>query len=94
MAKNRFEQVDELQDDAITLSLRKQGEEGFGTVNVPAGLSHGRLVNDSVSDNLPAKDAFRAAINIANAVKAPVVVMDPDNLWQAEWGTLYRYSDN
>jgi hypothetical protein len=93
MAKNRFEQVDERQDDAITLSLWKQGEEDVGSVDVPASVSRGRLVNDSVSDSLPIKDAFRAAVRIANEVKAPIVVIDPDNLWQAEWGTLYRYSE-
>jgi hypothetical protein len=93
MPKNRFEQVDERQEDAITLSLWKQGEEDFGSVNIPAGVSGGRLVNDSLSDNLPIQDAFRAAIKVANEVKAPVVVVDPDGLWQAEWGTLYRYNE-
>jgi len=39
---------------------------------------------------MPIKDAFRGAIQLANEIKAPVVVMDPDSLWQAEWGDLYR----
>jgi hypothetical protein len=93
MAKNRFEQVEEHQDDAITLSLRKQGDDLFGTVSIPAALSNGRMTNDSNSGDLEAKDAFRAAVRIANEIKAPLVVMDPDGLWQAEWGVLYRYSE-
>ena len=43
-----------------------------------------------VSDPLPAKDAFRAAIHLANEVKLAVVVVDPDALWQSEWGDLFR----
>ena len=93
MAKNRFEQVDERQDDAITLSLWKQGEEAFGSVTIPAAVTQGRLTSDNVSGNLGATDAFRSAIRIANEIKAPVVVMDPDGLWQAAWGDLYRYSE-
>jgi hypothetical protein len=90
MSKNRFEQVDEPQPDAITLSLWKQDDGAHGTVTIPATLSAGRLANDVVSDKLPAVDAFRSAIRLANEMKAPIVVMDPDATWQAEWGALYR----
>jgi hypothetical protein len=93
MAKNRFEQVDERQDDAITLSLWKQDDATYGKVNIPAAVSNGRLASDSDSGNLAAMDAFRAAVHIANEMKAPIVVMDPDGLWQPEWGTLFRYSE-
>jgi hypothetical protein len=88
--KNRFEQVDEVQDDAITLSLRKAAAESVGTVTFPAAASGGRLQQDQVSEDLPAIDAFRSAVRIANSAKLPIVVMDPDALWQAEWGQLYR----
>lgn len=93
MAKNRFELVDNRQEDAITLSLWKQGEDAYGSVNVPAAVSNGRLTNDSVSGNLSVKDAFRSAIRIANEIKVPIVIMDPDGLWQAEWGDLYQPSE-
>ncbi len=42
---------------------------------------------------MPPKEAFRAAIKFANDVKVAMVVVDPDGLWQAEWGTLYREDD-
>jgi hypothetical protein len=90
LAKNRFEQVDEKQDDAITLSLRKEGDGAVGTVTCPSALSGGKLPSDMTSGKVPAKDAFRAAIRMGNEMKAPVVVMDPDAVWQAEWGDLYR----
>jgi hypothetical protein len=90
MARNRFEQVDEKQDDAITLSLWKVGDNMYGTVTVPKAVSAARMPTDLTTDKMPIKDAFRGAIQLANDIKAPVVVMDPDQLWQAEWGDLYR----
>ena len=90
MARNRFEQVDEKQDDAITLSLWKVGDSMYGTVTVPKAVSEGKMPTDLTTDKMPIKDAFRGAIQLANDTKAPVVVVDPDQLWQAEWGDLYR----
>ena len=89
MARNRFEQVDEKQDDAVTLSLWKVGDHMYGTVTIPAGLGNG-LPSEITTDKMPLKDAFRGAIRMGNEMKAAVVVKDPDALWQAEWGDLYR----
>jgi len=94
MARNRFEQVDERQEDAITLSLWKQGDDTLGSVIIPAAVTRGRLASDSDSGGLAAQDAFRAAIRIANEIKAPMVVIDPEGVWQAEWGDLYRYKED
>ena len=93
MAKNRFEQVDEPQPDAITLSLSKQEERSTGKVICPAAVSGGRLANDVTSDERDSLEAFRSAIRLANEIKAPIVVMDPDHVWKAEWGDLYREAD-
>jgi hypothetical protein len=90
MTKNRFEQVDEPQDDAITLALAKQDDGEFGTVKCPAVLTQGRLTEDVESPKLPLMEAFRSAVKLANEIKAPIVVLDPDGLWNAEWGALYR----
>jgi hypothetical protein len=90
MTKNRFEQVDELQPDAITLTLRNKEGGAVGQVYCPAGCSGGRLQEDSTSPDLPAKDAFRSSIKLANELKAAMVVVDPEGVWQAEWGALYR----
>ncbi len=89
MAGNRFEQVDEPQADAITLSLSERGGEAVGRVHRPADLAEGHLVNDVVSDELAAKEAFRTAIRLANEIQAPIVVEDAAGVWQDEWGVLY-----
>ena len=93
MSKNRFEQVDETQPDAITLSLWKEGDESFGKVYCPAGVTAGRVAIDLTTERGTAKDAFRHAISLANELKAAVVVMDPASVWDSEWGTLYRPID-
>jgi hypothetical protein len=93
MAKNRFEQVNEPQADAITLSLSKKDGDAKGQIICPAAVSGGRLPTDMTSEERGSIEAFRAAIRLANELKAPVVVMDPDQVWQAEWGDLYRPAD-
>ena len=93
MAKNLFEQVDEPQPDAITLSLSQQAERATGKVICPAAVSGGRLANDMTSDERDSVEAFRSAVRLANEIKAPIVVMDPDQVWNSEWGDLYRDSD-
>ena len=42
MGANRFEQVDEIQPDAITLSLGRSGDGEVGSVIFPASASGGR----------------------------------------------------
>lgn len=95
MPKNRFEQVDEQQPDAITLKLWKKADEDqtVGTITCPAAITGGRFPADLTAGPGPAKDAFRHAVKLANEFKAPVVVMDPDAVWEAEWGELYRPVD-
>ncbi len=93
MAKNRFEQVDERPPDAMTLTLSRDGDKMAGIVTCPATATGGRLPKDFSSGELPLKDAIRSAVRLANDFKTPLVVLDPDGLWQADWGTLYRYDD-
>ncbi|CAO4176325.1 hypothetical protein [Methylorubrum aminovorans] len=87
---NRFEQVEEPADDALTLTLQRDGDKCFGWVMCPASATGGRLPKDFRGAEMPLKEAFRAAIKFANDFRVPMVVSDPDALWQPEWGTLYR----
>jgi hypothetical protein len=93
MTRNRFEQVNEVQPDAITLVLKHDNDGATGSVVMPAAASGGRLSNDQVSAPLPAQDAFRGAIRLANDVKLAIVVWDPDGVWKSEWGELYQALD-
>ncbi|GJD45642.1 hypothetical protein AFCDBAGC_3516 [Methylobacterium cerastii] len=91
---NSFEQVDEPPSDAMTLALRRDGDTQSAQITCPASAAGGRLPKGFRGAELPLKDAFRAAIKFANDFKVPMVVHDPDGLWQAEWGTLYREDDD
>ncbi|WP_294541180.1 hypothetical protein [uncultured Rhodoblastus sp.] len=90
MTVNRFEQVDELQDDALNLSLAQSPEGQTGRVRVPHSAVEGRLPGGVDSGDVPARDAFRGAVKLANDLKLAIVVIDPDNVWQKEWGELFR----
>jgi hypothetical protein len=94
MAGNRFEQVDEVQPDAITLALDRSAAGEVGSVIFPASASGGRLTEDRISGELPAVDSFRSAVRLANEMKVAVVVMDPQGVWKKEWGELYRPLDD
>lgn len=92
--KNEFEKVESVQTDALTLELVADEVAAQGIVHCPAAATGGRVPKDYRSEPLPAKDAFRAAIKLANDMKAPIVVLDAQNLWQKEWGQLFIAEDD
>ena len=63
------------------------------TVFCPAVISGGRLIEDTISKDMPLVEGFRSAVKLANELKAPIVVLDPDAVWMPDWGTLYRAAD-
>ncbi len=89
---NRFEQVDEIQPDAITLTLNKRDERQWGAVHCPASALPAALTADMDSGELPILEALSNAISFANRVKLAIVVIDRDGLWRPQWGELYRWS--
>jgi hypothetical protein len=93
MAKNRFEQVDELQPDAITISLAKRGDAEVGRIHCPKTAAPDQLPGDLNSGDLTVREAVIGAIQLANAKKLPIVVLDPDALWTGEYGVLWRYQE-
>lgn len=88
MKRNRFEKVDAVQDDAITLELVCNGEANLARVHVPAGEASGGGQN--TSEPLPKIDAFRGALKLANTLRLPIVVMGDEAGWDRVWGDLYR----
>jgi hypothetical protein len=93
MAKNRFEQVDEPQQDAINLTLIQKNDGQVGIVHCPKTAAPDRLPEDLTTLEIPVRDAVIGAIKLANSKKIPIVVIDPDNIWKSEWGELWRYEE-
>jgi hypothetical protein len=93
MARNRFEQVDEPQPDAINLTLIQKNDGQVGIIHCPKTAAPEQLPADVTSEEIPARDAVAGAIKLANAKKIPIVVIDRDSIWKSEWGDLWRYDD-
>jgi hypothetical protein len=93
MARNRFEQVDELQPDALNLTLMQKSDGQVGVIHCPKTALPDALPADLTSEEIPVRDAMTGAIELANAKKIPIVVIDRDNIWKAEWGDLWRYEE-
>jgi len=92
MARNRFEQVDEPQADAINLTLIQKSDGQVGIVHCPK-TALPDLPADLTSQEMPIRDAVIGAIELANSKKIAVVVIDRDNIWKKEWGDLWRYEE-
>jgi hypothetical protein len=86
---NRFEQVDEVVGDAITIVLAQQQDEQLAKVVCPK-TAHQSLTLDRVTEPMPPKEALSGAVRLANQLKLAIVVLDPDGVWKPEWGALYR----
>ena len=93
MARNRFEQVDELQSDAINLTLMQKSDGQVGIIYCPKTASP-EVPVDLTSEEMPIRDAVIGAIQLANAKKIAVVVIDRDSIWKTEWGDLWRYEED
>jgi hypothetical protein len=91
---NRFELVDELQPDAITLTLVQRSDGQWASVHCPvSALPAGTARQDMNSGDLAPSVAISAAVKLANELKLAIVVIDSDNVWKKEWGELYRWDD-
>ena len=91
--RNRFEQVDELQADAINLTLIQGNDGRMGIIHCPRSAAPDRLSADITSQEIPLRDAVIGAIQLANVRKLPIVVIDRDNIWNKDWGDLWRYEE-
>lgn len=90
---NRFEQVDDVAPDAITLVLAQRADGQWATVACPKS-AHASLTADRVTEPMAPKDAVSGAVRLANELKLAIVVLDPDGVWKPEWGTLYREDED
>jgi hypothetical protein len=91
--RNRFEQVDELQPDAINLTLIQKSDGQVGIIHCPKSASPEQLPADLTSPEMPIRDAVSGAVQLANSKKLPIVVIDRDKIWNAKWGDLWRYEE-
>lgn len=88
-ANNRFRKADEAHQDAVVVELWLDHNEIRGSVCCPAkGLSDARVSFVPPQAGMSGQEALATACHFANLEGREVVIMDPTNLWRAEWGTL------
>ncbi len=90
---NRFEEVDQVVSDAITITLEQRPDGQWAKVFCPKS-AHKSLNVDRVTEPMPPKDALSGAVRLANQLKLAIVVVDPHGVWKPEWGELYRGQDD
>ncbi len=90
---NRFEQVDEIVGDAITVALEQRIDGQWAKVVCPKS-AHDSFAADRVTEPMPPKDALSGAVKLANDLNLAIVVLDPNGIWKKEWGELYRVEDD
>jgi hypothetical protein len=90
---NRFEQVDEIVGDAITVALEQRIDGQWAKVVCPKS-AHESFAADRVTEPMPPKDALSGAVKLANDLNLAIVVLDPNGIWKKEWGELYRVEDD
>ena len=65
---NRFEQVDEVVGDAVTIVLSQRADGQWATVVCPKS-AHESLTADRVTEPMPAKDALSGAVQLAKSAQ-------------------------
>jgi hypothetical protein len=86
---NRFEQVDQVVGDAVTVVLSQRADGQWATVVCPKSV-HESLTADRVTEPMAPQVALSGAVKLANQLKIAIVVQDPDGVWKKESGELYR----
>ena len=85
---HRYEQVDQLSEKAVTLTFGTNGGRDRGEVTGPTKTILGQQM--VVRTPLTPTKAFSMAEELADHLGLPLVVIDPDGIWNPIWGQLYR----
>jgi len=89
---HRYEQVDHPSNKAVTLTLGTNGGRDRGEVIGPTKIILGQqtLVCTPQPGSLTPTKAFAMAEKLADHTGLPLVVVDPNGIWNPVWGELYR----
>jgi hypothetical protein len=89
---HRYEQVDHPSNKAVTLTFGTNGGRDRGGVIGPAKMIFGQqmVVRTPQPASLTPTKAFALAEELADYLGLPLVVVDPNGIWNPVWGELYR----
>ena len=89
---HHYEQVDHPSNKAVTLTFGTNGGRDRGEVTGPIKiiLDQQMVVRTSQPGSLTPTKAFATAEKLADHLGLPLVVVDPEGVWNPVWGELYR----
>jgi hypothetical protein len=89
---HRYEQVDHLSNKAVTLTFGTNGGRDRGGVTGPTEINFDRqsVARALQPGALTPTKAFAMAEELADLLGLPLVVVDPNGIWNPVWGELYR----
>ena len=89
---HRYEQVDQPLNKAVTLTFGTNGGRDRGGVTGPAEMIFGQQTALRIPQpgSLTPTKAFAMAEELADQLGLPLVVVDPNGIWNPVWGELYR----
>ena len=89
---HRYEQVDQPLNKAVTLTFGTNGGRDRGEVTGPTKIILDQQVDVGTPQpgSLTPTKAFAMAEGLADQLGLPLVVVDPDGIWNPIWGELFR----
>ena len=89
---HHYEQVDHPSNKAVTLTFGTNGGRDRGGVTGPTEMIFGQQTVGRVPQpgSLTPTKAFAMAEELADQLGLPLVVVDPNGIWNPVWGELYR----
>jgi hypothetical protein len=89
---HRYEQVDHPSNKAVTLTFETNGGRDRGGVTGPTEIIFGQQMVERTPHprSLTPTKAFSMAEELADHLGLPLVVVDPNGIWNPVWGELYR----
>jgi hypothetical protein len=88
----RYERVDRPRDRCVAVTFWRHAGAPFGSITGPnvSILGSEYRVPSPLRRPSPASQAFTTAEEFARDLAMPLVVIDPEGIWNASWGDLYR----
>ena len=89
---HHYEQVDHPSNKAVTLTFGTNGGRDRGGVTGPTGVISDQQMALRIPQpgSLTPTKAFAMAEELADQLGLPIVVVDPNGIWNPVWGELYR----
>jgi len=83
---SRFQKVSGPKIDVVTVSLYRLRGNPSGDVSGPVESANGSISVEITEKPLTAEQAFRLGIRLSMRLGVPLVLQDPDSLWNPGWG--------